>query len=200
MEEIFSNKKWMVLMNSFFQFIFLNLLWLLFSLPVITLWPATTAMFGVTRKWVRGEEVSIFSDFKKLFIENFTLSIITGIIWGLFSFILLLDFYFINHLTTVYSLTGLFVFGIAGAIFIMINVYLFPVLVHVKTNWLGVWRNAFNLAISNPFISILNIGIILIVLYLVVKVPILILGLGSIGAYFLYLSVNSIFQKWQVEK
>jgi uncharacterized membrane protein YesL len=186
-------------MNSFFQFIYLNLLWLLFSLPIITIWPATTAMFGVIRKWVRGEELSIFTTFKKLFIENFGVSTITGLIWALFSFILLLDFYFINRFSTVYSLMGLFLFGIVTAIFVLVNVYLFPVLVHVKTNWLGIWKNAFNLAIFNPVTSILNIGIILMSLYLVLKIPVLIFGLGSIGSYYLYLSVNRIFRKWQDE-
>ncbi|HYK73091.1 MAG TPA: DUF624 domain-containing protein, partial [Pseudoneobacillus sp.] len=43
----------MLFLNSFFQFIYLNLLWLLFSLPLITFWPATAALFGVVRKWIR---------------------------------------------------------------------------------------------------------------------------------------------------
>lgn len=199
MEEIFSNKKWLVLLNSFFEFIYVNFLWLLFSLPILTIWPATTALFGVIRKWVRGEEVSIYTTFKKLFVENFVLSIITGIIWTLFCLILLFDFYFINHFSTVYSLTGLFLFGIAGAVFTMVSVYLFPLLVHVKTNWLGIWKNAFLLAISNPFLSLMNIGIVIAVLFLLLKFPVLILGLGSLGAYYSFLSVNRIFRKWQVE-
>jgi hypothetical protein len=32
----------------------LNLLWIVFSLPVITVFPATVAMFGIMKEWTNG--------------------------------------------------------------------------------------------------------------------------------------------------
>lgn len=182
-------------MNSFFEFIYLNLLWILFSLPIITIWPATAAMFGVIRKWLKGEDIGIFSSFKKLFIDNFSISLITGLIWLLLGFIFLMDFYFINRFSFPYQMAGLFLFGISSFLFSMVSVYLFPVIVHLKTGWAGVWRNALVLAISNPINSMINIGIAFAVLFLGSRYPILLFGLGSIGAYYQYQSVNRIFLK-----
>lgn len=182
-------------MNSFFEFIYLNLLWILFSLPIFTIWPATAAMFGVIRKWLQGEDIVIFSSFKKLFIDNFSISLITGLIWLLLGFILLMDFYFINRFSFAYQMAGLFLFGISSFLFSMVSVYLFPVIVHLKMGWAGVWRNALILAISNPINSMINIGIAFAVLFLGSRYPILLFGLGSIGAYYQYQSVNRIFMK-----
>ncbi|WML48348.1 DUF624 domain-containing protein [Neobacillus sp. PS3-34] len=195
MENTFTNKKWHILMNSFFEFIYLNLLWILFSLPIFTMSQATAAMFGVIRKWLQGEDIVIFSSFKKLFIDNFSISLITGLIWLLLGFILLMDFYFINRFSFAYQMAGLFLFGISSFLFSMVSVYLFPVIVHLKTGWAGVWRNALILAISNPIDSMINIGIAFAVLFLGSRYPILLFGLGSIGAYYQYQSVNRIFLK-----
>ncbi|MGI9049327.1 MAG: DUF624 domain-containing protein, partial [Rubrobacteraceae bacterium] len=40
-------------LEVFTNLLILDLIWLVSCLPVITIYPATTAMFGVTRDWVR---------------------------------------------------------------------------------------------------------------------------------------------------
>jgi len=49
----------------------LNLLWLLMCLPVVTIFPATAAMFGVVRQSVLYKDSSIFTSFFRYFKENF---------------------------------------------------------------------------------------------------------------------------------
>jgi len=197
MDETITTKKWLELLNSFFEFIYLNLLWILFSLPIVTVWPASAAMYGVVRIWVKGEEVAVFSTYKKLFLENFYSSLLTGVIWFFGVSILFVDFYFVNQLSGGFEFIGLFIFGIITALFLMVSVFLFPVIVHVRTSLIGIWKNAFNLAILNPLISFINIGIVFTGLFLLSRFPFFVFGIGSIGAYFLYLLVNRIFKKWE---
>ena len=47
--------------------VFLNLLWFVFSLPIVTAGAATTALFDVTLHMVNDEEGGIFRDFRKSF-------------------------------------------------------------------------------------------------------------------------------------
>lgn len=39
-------------LESFSNLVILNLLWILMCLPIITIFPATIAMFGVIRQWI----------------------------------------------------------------------------------------------------------------------------------------------------
>lgn len=61
------------------DYILINLLCVLFSIPVITAGAAITAKFYVAMKIERGEEPKVWSSFVKAFRENFKQ---TTIIWG----------------------------------------------------------------------------------------------------------------------
>ena len=58
-------------MKRILKVLFVNLLWLLFSLPVVTVGAATCAAFYVTMKIVDNEDKNIFLMFWKGFKENF---------------------------------------------------------------------------------------------------------------------------------
>src|SRR5699024_11676023 len=50
----------------------LNLVWLLFSLPVVTIIPAFYAMCHVQKEWVEGNtKLPVFSTFKQAFTKHF---------------------------------------------------------------------------------------------------------------------------------
>lgn len=51
------------LLEVFINLLLLNLLWLLACLPVLTIYPATAAMFGVVRIWVRQGDQGIVRPF-----------------------------------------------------------------------------------------------------------------------------------------
>lgn len=59
------------LMTKVLQLFCLNLLWLLFCLPIVTAGAATTALHAVTLKMVRNEEGYILRSFWKAFRGNF---------------------------------------------------------------------------------------------------------------------------------
>jgi uncharacterized membrane protein YesL len=65
------------LMEWIWRLIYLNIVWLLFSLPIITIIPATFAMFSIVDKWLSEEEPPLFttfvSEFKSMFRSSYPL-------------------------------------------------------------------------------------------------------------------------------
>ncbi|MCA3748412.1 MAG: YesL family protein [Rubrobacter sp.] len=85
-------------LEVFANLVYLNFLWLLACLPVVTIPVSTTAMFGIVREWVRGDEPPIARRFVSLFGENFRQGLIVGVIWALAGGSLLLDLYLIGRM------------------------------------------------------------------------------------------------------
>ena len=76
----------------------LNLCWLLFSLPIITLIPATDALFTVLNQWqVEEKRGKIFANFKYYFKRNFKSSFKLGLPWMIIIVVLGLDIVFLNQ-------------------------------------------------------------------------------------------------------
>lgn len=73
----------------------LNLLFVLCSLPIITIGASTTALYGVTKKMAENREGYIFRNYFRLFKENFKQSTIMWIILLLFALIPTIDLYII---------------------------------------------------------------------------------------------------------
>lgn len=96
-----------------YHFMYLNILFILCCIPIVTIFPALAALFGVVREWRKNEEVAVFSQFKKMFIENWKQSYLVGILFTLICFLLSADFLFLTQMTSPYK-----TFIYAAAIFI----------------------------------------------------------------------------------
>ena len=69
-------------LEVFTDLVYLNLLWMVACLPVVTVAPASAAMFGVVRGWMRGKDTPIAREFFSLFRENFGRSLVVGLVWS----------------------------------------------------------------------------------------------------------------------
>src|SRR4051812_36547498 len=74
------------------NFLLLNLLWLVVSLPVLTIFPATTALFGVLRAWEEREGAGVAAPFFATFREKLWQSLIIGFVWAAIGGVLAVDF------------------------------------------------------------------------------------------------------------
>ncbi|NLK22273.1 MAG: YesL family protein [Epulopiscium sp.] len=83
-----------------FDLFMLNLLWLLFCIPIVTAGASTTALFYVAGKRVRKEEGYLFRDFWKSFKMNFMQSTIVWIILLIAYFILYVNIMNIGNVGT----------------------------------------------------------------------------------------------------
>jgi uncharacterized membrane protein YesL len=177
------------IMNAFL----LNLLWLVLCLPILTIFPATTAMFGVVREWKKQNDIRTFSAFFRLFKENFKQSFLMGILWIVFTGLLLGDLIIINQLNSSVKYILFSFFFLMGILYLFISIYIFPVLVHYQVTWKNAIKNALLLSISTLHYTILSILIIAACLVLCFYLPAAMMIGFSISAYLIYSLVSSGF-------
>ena len=87
--------------NGFFRAIgriidvcWLNILWVLTSLPIITIGASTTALYYTSMKMIRNEAGYVSSDFFRSFKDNFKQSTIIWLLLLLVTMILVCDYRF----------------------------------------------------------------------------------------------------------
>lgn len=136
------------------RLVVLNLLWISFSmlgLFLFGIFPATTAMFAVVRKWAMTEmEVSIFQTFWQSYKREFLKSNLLGGIITACCIVLYIDFHFLQ-LTTNSIIKMLFIpFWIIVLLFICTLFFVFPMFVHYEMKILDVLKNSFFVMIMNP--------------------------------------------------
>ncbi len=121
--------------NIFFRFmarlsdlILLNFLWIIFSLPIVTIGASTTALFSISLKLASDNEEYIFKEFIDSFKKNFKKSSIAWIIILAISIILIVNLIFWPRFQSLigYFTTTLIMFLIF--IFLIITPYIFPIL------------------------------------------------------------------------
>lgn len=173
------------------NFLLLTLLWLLVSIPVITFCPATTAMFGVFRAWEENEGAGIAGPFFAAFRERFLQSLLVGTIWTLLGFVLLIDILATRRMASGLALP-LFIATLSITLFyLMITLYLYPILANARTGALGVLKNAFLLALSQPLLSLLAAFGLLCCALALWLFPFLVVIFGSVVAY----GMNALFNR-----
>ncbi|EGL81480.1 protein of unknown function DUF624 [Caldalkalibacillus thermarum TA2.A1] len=150
---------------------YLNILWIVFTLLggiILGIAPATTAMFTITRKWVRGEYyISLFSAFIDAYKKEFKNANLLFLILLSTGMILTIDLWFFKTMDggvnpLLYYLT----------IFLLINysimtLYVFPVFVHYDLKLLQYFKHAWIIGIASPVQTAL-MGVCLVVMCLAI--------------------------------
>lgn len=136
--------------TAFFQ---LNLLWLLFCLPVITIFPATVAMYCVIRQWVLHKDYSVFRPFFEFFKENFKQSFILGMIWTVFAGLFFLDFMLMKNLGS-FQYILLPVLSLLGIVILFITIFIFPTIANYNVNWLTAIKNSLFFSVRYFFVTL----------------------------------------------
>ena len=174
-------------LNTMVDLFLLNLLWVITSLPLITFFPATAAMFGVVRKRILQQETeSIFKSFLKIFKGNFKQSFIISIIWSVLACFLYFDYRLIDPSSSVGHLILYIILVIGILLFSSISIYLFPIMVHFELSFKHVIRNAFLFSLMNPVLTILLLIIVGAGTALFYFYPATIFIIGSLAAYAVY--------------
>ena len=162
--------------------IWLNLLWALCCLPVLTIGASTTALYYASGKLVRGESGSATSFFFSGFRSNFKQTTGIWLILLAVGAVLGADGYILYHL----RLTGPF-WAILTALFVgalilyaVILLWIFPLLSAFENTTRLMFKNALALGIRYAACTLLMAGIYGLMGFLIVSVftPLLFLGFG----------------------
>ncbi|WP_169302649.1 DUF624 domain-containing protein [Thermobaculum terrenum] len=177
------------------NFLFLNVLWLFVAAPIFTIFPATTALFGVVKDWITGKDNGFFFPFLRHLRKEFLQSLFIGAFWIPLGLILLLDIYAIYHMTGIIKLLLIPFTSIICLLYLAASVYIFPVAVTYRLKSLHIIRNSLLYALSYPHMTFVNILIATCIVYLAWLLPLSVLITPSVGAYTMYLLCNNVFLK-----
>lgn len=137
-------------LTDLFDLMFLGILWLVCSLPVITVGPATTALYSVMLKVARGEPAATFSEFFRSYKANFKQSLFFGLILLAGAAIIAGDFYYGWNVEGPQHKLFLIVSGIAAAVWLTYFIYVFALQARYENTFKGQIKNAFLLAFVKP--------------------------------------------------
>lgn len=187
--------------GKFWDVLILNILWMICSIPIITIGASSTAVYYVTLKLARDDDGYTFRSFFHSFKENFRQATIIWLIFLAIGVVLFCDLWFVITVDIVPAGTPRMV---ASALFIgmlivwfVVLTYVFPVLARFYGTIKQTILNAFLLAFRYLLYTIAMVAVDIGIVYLTfTSLPVLsMLGFGLIAflnSYFL----QQIFKKY----
>ncbi|MDB8794878.1 DUF624 domain-containing protein [Romboutsia sp. 1001216sp1] len=175
----YGGKFWETL-DEITDIVVLNFLFIVFSIPIITIGASLTATYSVALKKVKDEDVHVTKEFIKRFKENFKISTVVWILMIVVGSVLLLDFHISNLISdkTLGVMLKL-ISTIVGIIFLFNFTYVFPII--SKFN-----NTIKNTIVNSILISIQNLPYTIIMLTMNLLCVILMFSLVDYFGYILF--------------
>jgi uncharacterized membrane protein YesL len=166
---------------------YLNLLWFVCSLPVVTIGAATTALYYVTLKIAEGEEGDITQQFFRAFRSNFKQATVLWLIMLVLGIVLGTDIYVLRHLSA--TTTGTLAVAVtlclalvivACIVYAFVLSYVFPLVARVENANLAMLKNALLMSLRYLSCTICVLAIHFAMLFIVINIftPAIALGEG----------------------
>lgn len=187
--------------------LWLNILTIVCSIPIITAGAAFTSLHYVCLKMVRDEESYITKEYFKSFKKNFVQSTVIWLIMVAVFVLIYIDF---RCLTVVTNPTIMFAALVAASVFVIFTgLYVFPVLSHFENTIRGTIKNSFFMSIlALPrtilmvILNVLPLAIMLASTYFQAMgwlIPLAALFWFSAPAYFCARLYNKTFKRFEPE-
>lgn len=175
---------------------FLNLLWFIGCLPIVTIGASTTALYAVALKIAASEEGDIFIQFRDAFRSNFKQATVIWLILLAVGIVLGTDIYILIHLrnattgAVAVALTIMLAMVIVACIVLaIILMYVFPLIARVEnTNW-NMIKNSLLIGTHYLFCTILVFAVHAAMAFAIIAVftPLFVLGEGFCAVVSAYL-------------
>lgn len=166
---------------------YLNLLWFLCSIPIFTIGASTTALYYASLKIVRDEDSHVGALFFRSFRENFRQATVLWLILLGVGLFLGADGYIVYHLRqsslgpagVLWTLV-LAVLIAAAVVYVIVLLYVFPLLASVSNTNTAMLKNAFLIGTHYLFATILVFAVHFAMFFVVVAwfTPLIVFGEG----------------------
>lgn len=173
---------------------YLNLLWLICCLPIITVGASTTALFYVTLKVAKNEEGSLTKSFFHSFRENFRQATVIWLILLAVGIVLGVDGYIFYHMRfeNAFWTVATAVFLVAAAAYAIILMYIFPLLARFDNTTAAMFKNAIMLGMRFLLCTAVMAVIYFAMAFVIINVftPMIVFGEGLCALLCSYLLSN----------
>ena len=132
-----------------------NLLFILCSIPLVTIGPSFTALFHCTLRMVKGNNAGTLKTFFHAFKQNFKQSLIVWIFTVLSAFMLYNNFFFLKDQGGIFAQALLYLTFAMALLLIIINLYIYAVIAAFEGTLSMHLKNSFIFASLNFFKTIL---------------------------------------------
>lgn len=193
MGNIFSlDGKFFTFMSKVADLIILNIIYCLCCVPIITIGPATTALYYVTLKMVKNEESYIIKSFFKSFKLNFKQGLAIGLLLMAAAGIIVGDIYIMLSWDAKYKFVLIVIFIFLLVIWIFITIYIFPLLATFENTVKQTLKNSLLMSIRHLPRTVLMF-ILTVISYLIVGFIVQLMPFWFLIGFALLAYVNSIF-------
>ena len=144
-----------VFMGKIADLIMLNIVFILFCLPIFTIGASWTALMYVTVKMVKKEESYVIKDFWHSFKDNFKQATLIWLLVLLVTAIFTGDFLIYRAMPDMIPKALIVVLGIMAFILFCAALYVFPLLSHYENTIKNTIKNAFIVSLINVPYTIL---------------------------------------------
>jgi len=180
--------------NKITYSVYLNILWFICCIPIVTAGASTTALFYVTLKMVKNEEGNI----TKAFFRSFRANLKQGTkIWLILLFlgaILCTDGYVLYHLRfeNIFWTLCTAVFFVAAAAYAIVLMYIFPLLARFDNTVGAMFKNALFIGVRFLVCTAMMAAVYFVMALVVIRVftPAVIFGEGLCALLCSYLLSN----------
>lgn len=154
---------WEMFFRKFWILFQINLIYVLFCIPIVTIGPATAAMTALIRNIYLEKPQFVFHDFKDQFKKNFKQALPIGLldILALFMGNFIIYYYYVNYAEMDMTAKVLMVLSLLASIFvIMMSFYIYPQIVALDLKIGAIVRNSMLLVFLNPLGDIISLALI----------------------------------------
>lgn len=194
----FLDSRLYAIVDRFSNLLILNIFWIVSCIPIVTIAPATSAMFSVVRQWRLHQDTSVIRSYFQYFKENFKTSFIVGIIWMVLAILLYLNYFYLNQDGTAVRYIIMIPLFLASLLFLTVSTFIFPVIAHYNINWKEVLKNSLIATIVNFPTAVLILIILAVFGFILYYFPASFLIIFSCAAYINFLLCNRRFQRMEV--
>lgn len=181
-----------------FDAVFLTILWVVFSIPLVTIGASTTALYTVSLRMLRGEDSGhTAKEFSEAFKGNLGQGIGAGIIMTAVGLVLGFNLY--QYVNSPYKVLAI-VFLVMTFVYLMIFKFIFPVIARFSNNLPNLFAMAFVLSVKNFgwTLMMITLSASIIVVGIFVFWPLLFFSVGAIALIDSW-ALNHIFAQY-IEK
>lgn len=179
--------------------ILLSIVWSILCIPIITIGPATTAMYYAVVKVIRRERGYLFREFFKSFRQNFKKGAITGVVLTIIFFVLSYDiFYAYNELGNNYT-RGSIMLGVFIALTVLtlcVSIYVFPILSRFEMTYKQLFKASSFMSMRHLPSTILMAVIVIASVLLSIFQPIFIFIAPAGSTFLISTLMERVFKKY----
>lgn len=194
--------------SGFFKFInrlldvlFINLLWIICSLPIVTIGASTCAAFSITLKMVDDEEGYIGKTFFKAFKQNFKQGTLMWLITAPCVYMLYLLWQMVIKSEDINAIVIIGVI-LLTAIAISINLYSYPLIARYENSLKKIIKNSFGICVQFFIKTLILIAVVAVEIIIIMWNRWTLLAGIIIGPEFIIYTISGVSKKifLQIEK